>query len=170
MNPPPPSWRTVPPVFRCIGRWVTLVQLVGYTTALIYVWQTTRLVPAGIVAHYRGSEAVEGAMQFPKSFSEMLSITHTHLLAMLVIFVLSGASLALCERVTEGRKRFLIIEPFVALLISFSAMWLMRYAHPRFSILLALSSTIMAVTFYLQSALVLRELGLREVPRQRGER
>lgn len=162
MNPTALSWRTLPPAFRAIGRWATLVQLVGYTTALIYVWQTTRLLPAGIVNHYRGSDAVEGAMQFPKSFSEMLSITHTHMLGMVVIFALSGVFLALCERVPEGRKRFLIIEPFVALMVSFSAMWLMRYADPRFSILLALSSGIMAVTFYLQSALILRELGLRD--------
>lgn len=160
MNHTPVSWRSLPPTFRAIGRWVTIVQLVGYTTALIYVWQTTRLVPAGIVSHYRGSDAVEGAMQFPKSFSEMLSITHTHLLAMLVIFVLSGVSLGLCERPSEGRKRVLIIEPFIALLVSFSAMWLMRYADPRFSILLAFSSGIMAATFFLQSALILRELGL----------
>lgn len=168
MTPAQPSWRTLPPALRALGRWVTFVQLVGYTTSLVYVWQTTRLLPAGIADHYRGSEAADGAMQFPKSFSQMLSITHTHMLAMAVIFVLSGASLALCERVPEGRKRFLIVEPFVALLVSFSAMWLMRYADPRFSILLALSSTLMALTFYLQCALVLRELGLREGPGRPG--
>lgn len=158
------SWRTLPAGLRSLGRWVTIVQAVGYTTALVYVWQTTRLVPAGIVDHYRGSEAAEGAMQFPKSFAQMLALTHTHLLSMAVIFVLSGISVALCERVPEGRKRFLIVEPFVALLVSFSAMWLMRYADPRFSILLALSSAIMAATFYVQCALVLRELGWREAP------
>lgn len=136
----------------------------------MYVWRTTRLVPAGIVDHYRGSENAAGAMQFPKSFSEMLSITHTHLLAMVMILLLSGVSLALCERLPEGRKRFLIIEPFVALLVSFSAMWLMRYADPRFSILLALSSGIMAVTFYLQCGLVLREIGLSDGPTAQGGR
>lgn len=107
-------------------------------------------------------------MNSPKSFSEMLSITHTHLLAMVVIFVLSGVSLELCERVPEGRKRLLIVEPFVALLVSFGAMWLMRYADPRFSILLALSSGVMAATFYLQSVLVLRERGFRDQPEAPG--
>jgi len=169
VNPVPPSWSTLPSSFRALGRWVTLVQMVGYTTSLVYVWQTTRLLPAGIADHYRGSETAEGAMQFPKSFSQMLAITHTHMLSMAVIFVLSGVSLALCERVPEGRKRFLIVEPFVALLVSFSAMWLMRYADPRFSILLALSSTLMALTFYLQCALVLRELGLRARPGKPGK-
>jgi hypothetical protein len=52
-----------------------------------------------------------------------------------------------------------VVEPFVALLVSFSSMWLMRYVDPRFSWLLALSSGLMAATFYLQSFFVLRELG-----------
>ena len=163
MNPSTfPTWRTLPPALRGLGRWLTLVQIVGYTTALVFVRQTTRLTPAGIVAHYRGSDTTEGAMQFPKSFTEMLTITHTHLLSMAVLFALSGVGLALCERVSERWKRWLAVEPFVALLVSFISMWLMRYVNPRFSTLLALSSGLMALTFYLQAALVLRELGWRE--------
>lgn len=156
------TWRTLPPALRSLGRWLTLVQLVGYSTSLIYVWWTTRLTPVGIADHYRGNEAAEGAMQFPKSFAEMLTVTHTHLLAMAAIFVLSGVGVALCERVADRWKRLLVAEPFVALLVSFGAMWLMRYADARFSYLLALSSGVMALTFYLQSFLVLRELGWDE--------
>jgi hypothetical protein len=157
-----PTWRTLPPVIRGIGRWLTVVQLVGYTTALVFVRSTTGMSPTGIAEHYRGSENVDGAMQFPKSFAEMLVITHTHLLGMAALFVLSGVGLALCERVSERWKHLLCIEPFVALLVSFTAMWLMRYLDPRFSLLLALSSGLMAVTFYAQSILVFRELGWRE--------
>ena len=156
------SWRSLPASVRAMGRWVTVVQLVGYTTSLIYVRHTTGLTPAGIADHYRGAERAEGAMQFPKSFAEMLTITHTHLLAMTAIFVVSGLALALCDGVSERWKRFLVAEPFVALLVSFGSMWLMRYLHPAFAALLAISSGLMAVTFYLQSLLVLRELGLRE--------
>jgi len=58
----------------------------------------------------------------------------------------------------------LIVEPFVALLVSFSAMWLMRYVDARFSWLLAASSAIMAATFYVQSFFILRELGRPAVP------
>ena len=97
-------------------------------------------------------------MQFPKSFAEMLTITHTHLLSMAVIFVITGIGVALCERIGERWKRFLVAEPFVTLLVSFSAMWLMRYADPRFSWLLEASSSVLAVTFYVQSYLILREL------------
>jgi hypothetical protein len=37
-------------------------------------------------------------------------------------------------------------------------MWLMRYADPRFAWLLEASSALLAVTFYAQSYLILREV------------
>jgi hypothetical protein len=146
---------------RTLGRWVTVVQLVGYTTSLVFVWHTTRLVPSSVDARYRGAAVdslASGAMQFPKSFGEMLTITHTHLLGMAVIFVLTGIGIALCTRPSERWRRFLIAEPFCALLVSFSAMWLMRYVDGRFAWLLEASSAILALTFYVQSFLILRDL------------
>jgi hypothetical protein len=153
----------MPPSIRALGRWITIVQLVGYTTSLLFIHHTTDMTPGGVAARYRGSdvEATDAAMQFPKSFAEMMTITHTHLFSMAVIFVLSGLALALCSRPSERWRRLLIVEPFVALLVSFSAMWLMRYVDPRFSWLLGLSSAIMAVTFYVQSFFILRELMTR---------
>jgi hypothetical protein len=148
---------------RTLARWVAIVQVVGYTTSLVFVWRTTHLVPSGVAARYRGADpeaAPPGApLQFPKSFSEMLTITHTHLLSMAVIFTLTGVGVALCARLSERWKRLLIAEPLVALLVSFSAMWLMRYVDARFGWLLEASSALLAVTFYLQSYFVLRELG-----------
>ena len=155
------TWRGIPAPLRTLARWVTIVQVVGYTTSLVFVWHTTRLVPPGVATRYRGAdpEATQAAMQFPKSFAEMLTITHTHLLSMAVIFLLTGFGVALCARLSERWKRWLIAEPFVALLVSFSAMWLMRYVDARFAWLLEASSAVLAVTFYLQSYLILRELG-----------
>ena len=154
------TWKDVPAPVRTLGRWVAIVQLVGYTTSLVFVWHTTRLVPPGVAARYRGAnpETTESAMQFPKSFAEMLTITHTHLLSMAVIFVLTGLGVALCASVSDRWKRVLIAEPFGALLVSFSAMWLMRYVAPGFSWLLEASSALLAVTFYVQSYLILRDL------------
>jgi hypothetical protein len=156
------TWAALPRSVRTLARWVTIVQLVGYTTSLVFVWHTTRLVPAGVSARYRGEgvdSLADGAMQFPKSFGEMLTITHTHLLSMAVIFMLTGIGIALCARLSERRRRFLIVEPFCALLVSFSAMWLMRYVDRHFAWLLEASSALLAITFYVQSFLILRELG-----------
>ena len=164
------TWRSVPAPLRTLARWVAIVQVVGYTTSLVFVWHTTRLVPPGVASRYRGADplATEGAMQFPKSFTEMLTITHTHLLSMAVIFLLTGLGMALCERPSERWRRRLIAEPFGALLVSFSAMWLMRYVDARFSWLLGASSAVLAATFYVQSYLILRELGRAEKEEQGG--
>ena len=157
-------WRDVPSPIRSLARWLTIAQMVGYTTALLFVLHTTKMVPSGITERYRGSDstAVEGEMQFPKSYAEMLTLTHTHILSMAVIFALSGLGVSLCSRLSPGLRRFLIVEPFVALLVSFSCLWLVRYVDPRFSWLLELSSSIMAITFYVQSFLILTELHLVE--------
>ena len=157
------TWASVPRAVRTLGRWITIVQLVGYTTSLVFVWHTTRLVPAGVATRYRGEGAGldsldSGAMQFPKSFGEMLTITHTHLLGMAVIFVITGLGVALCARVSERWRQFLIAEPFCALLVSFTAMWLMRYVNGHFSWLLEASSALLAITFYVQSFFILREV------------
>ena len=155
------TWATVPSSVRSLARWITIVQLVGYTTSLVFVWHTTRLAPPDVASRYRGAGADSldsGAMQFPKSFGEMLTITHTHLLSMAVIFVITGIGIALCARLSERWRRFLIAEPFGALLVSFSAMWLMRYVDGHFAWLLEASSALLAITFYVQSFLILREL------------
>lgn len=164
MTDAPLSWRRVSSPVRALALWLTIVQVVGYTTSLLFVHHTTGMTPPGVAEHYRGSDstAAEAAMQFPKTYSEMLTITHTHLLSMAAIFAFSGLALALCERPSPPWRRLLIVEPFVALLVSFGSMWLMRYVDAGFSWLLSLSSALMAVTFYVQSYFVLRELaGLR---------
>jgi hypothetical protein len=154
------SFRRAPPGIRLLALWITVVQAVGYTTSLLFVHHTTGMTPVGVAARYRGSDstAAEAAMQFPKSYAEMLTVTHTHLLSMAAIFVFSGLALALCERPSERWRGILIVEPFVALLVSFASMWLMRYVDARFSWLLTLSSFLMALTFYAQTFFVLREL------------
>ena len=155
------TWRRASPVLRALGFWATIVQLVGYTTGLFFIHHTTGMTPPGVADQYRGTDSTavsDAAMKFPKSYSEMLTITHTHLLSMAVIFIVSGLALALCQRPALRWRTILVIEPFVALLVSFSSMWLMRYVDARFSWLLTLSSGVMALTFYVQSFFVLREL------------
>src|SRR5204863_8915967 len=92
------TWRTVPAAARTLGRWITIVQLVGYTTSLLFVWHTTRLVPPGIEARYRGADpqAAEGGggeggvMRFPKSFAGLLTIIDTDRLLPAVSSVACG--------------------------------------------------------------------------------
>jgi hypothetical protein len=154
------GWRDLPAPLRTLARWLTVVQAVGYSISLVFVWHTTHLTPLGVAERYRGSDvaASDATMQFPKSFAEMLTNTHTHLLSMAAIFAFSGACLALSARPSEPWRRLLIAEPFAALLVSFAAMWLMWSVHPAFAWLLVVSSSTMAAAFYAQVFYILRDL------------
>lgn len=156
-----------PGPIRTLVRWVTIVQTVGYTVALLFVRETTHLTPSGVADRYRGTDPAlaEGSMQFAKSVAEMLTITHTHIMGLAAIFVVSGLSLAWCRRPGERWRRFLLAEPFAAILISFGSMLLMWAVHPAFAWLLIASSSTMAAVFYAQTYWILREVGFRESPK-----
>lgn len=135
----------------------------GYAVALLFVRHTTGMTPAGAAIRYRGADSADtlaavGAMQFPKPPAEMLLSTHTHLLGMTVLFIVSGLCFALCPRPSGRWKRVLIVEPFAATLVSFGAIWLMRFVDARFSWLLFASSLSMAAVFAYQTAVTLHAL------------
>lgn len=152
------------PIERLPARWRALAGLfaanvaLGYTTALLHVWRTTGMRPDGIESRYRGNDADPAAVEisFPKSFEEMLGLTHSHVLGMVVFLALMGA-LTLAARAPASRGRTLLaLEPLVALPISFAGLWLARYVHPSFSCLVSLSSGLAALAFYAQAVVVLR--------------
>ncbi|MEA3245131.1 MAG: hypothetical protein U9Q74_03135 [Gemmatimonadota bacterium] len=161
-----PTWAAMPRTARVLAAWVVIVLAVGYTTSLVFVYHTTGLTPGGAAERYRGTDAVgatggtpaDAPMQFPKPLGEMLLSTHTHVLTMAMIFVITGAGLVLCEWPSERWRRWLIGEPFAAILVSFASIWLMRYVDPRWAWLLFASSTLMAVTFYAQVIIILGAL------------
>lgn len=154
------TWRQVPAPIRSLARWATIVNAAGYAVAIAFVRHTTSLSPAGVASRYRGEDpsAATGAMQFPKPLAEMLLSTHTHLLGMTTLFVISGLCFALCPRPAGRWKAFLLAEPFAATLVSFAAIWLTRFVDARFAWLLFASSTSMALVFAIQTAVTLREL------------
>lgn len=130
----------------------------GYTTALGYVYNTTRMAPQGIVDRFRGNEGDPEAVEiaFAKSFQEMLGLTHSHILAMVVFLFLSGAFTLASRSPGLRLKTFLAVEPLVALPVSFAGLWLAWGVHPGFSWLVSVSSGLAALAFYAQTVVILR--------------
>lgn len=147
----PRSWRLL------VGLFAANLAL-GYTTALGYVWNTTRMAPRGIGERFRGNEGDPEAIEiaFAKSFQEMLGLSHSHILAMVVFLFLLGALTLSARRPGPVWKTFLALEPLVALPISFAGLWLAWGVHPGFSWLVSLSSGLAAAAFYGQVFVVLR--------------
>ena len=74
-----------------------LVLSIGFYSGLLFVNTTTSMQATGIEQNYLGNEQIEDAeiMRFKKSEREMLSIVHSHILSMSMIFFLIGIILYL---------------------------------------------------------------------------
>ncbi len=103
---------------------------------------------------------VTGEIEYQKSLAEMLNIIHTHILSMTFLFSLSGLITLMTASTGTKFRKFVVIEPFIGILVTFAGLWLMRYVHPAFSWLVSLSGLTMAACFAGQFWAVIRELKL----------
>ena len=162
--------RTIPPTLRRLCLAFLLTATVGFTLGVFFVDHTTNSNPSGIAERYRGSESMgvdieqlpaEREIQFEKSASEMLNITHTHILSLGMLFLLVGGIFSLATGIPPALKTFLVIEPFVSLLLTFGGMYLLRYHHPAWGWMIAASGALMTVCFYAMIAISLHQLASR---------
>ncbi|GEM_PF-172064 len=183
-----PLLRNLPKEARLFAVLIMTVLGIGYAHALAYVYQTTRIVPKGIEERYRGTETIQsdtsqavlsseeaedssntaavtpevktitGEIQYQKSLAEMLNIIHTHILTMTFIFALSGFLTLMTDSISTRLRKFVIIEPFIGIIVTFAGLWLMRYVHPAFSWLVSLSGTVMALAFAGQCVALFKEV------------
>ena len=167
--------RNLPPLFKAFAAWTLVILGIGYAHGLLFIMNTTGMSQHGIVERYRGNQqeqpqntsdstgATMGEMKFEKSYPEILTIIHTHIIGMGEMFFISGFIFLFCSIVPRGLKKFLLIEPFAAILTTFGGMWLMWRVHPAFAWLLMISSGSMAVIFYITIIYCLIELRLKPV-------
>lgn len=132
---------------------------IGFYTGLAFVGQTGGTRPAGVETQYLGNEDQEEAeiMVFKKSPREMLTIIHTHVLSMSLIFLLLGMLVWAC-RLPAGLKAFLTIEPFCSLLATFGGIYLVWLGWPGWSYLVVFSGSLMTLTYTVSAAIVLYQL------------
>lgn len=138
---PPVTWAQVPKPFRVLARWITIAQAAGYGVSIAFARQM-----AGRFAGPGGADN-----------HELLLAAHSHLLGMTALFALSGTCYALCSRPREPLKTMAIAAPFAAIMVAFTAVFLMRFS-PAFALLLVAAQLAMAVVFYYQIVVTLREL------------
>ena len=81
---------------RLMTAFFLVVLSIGFFTGIRFVSETDSTSPDGLVEHYNGNEQVEDVMvmKFKKSAQEMLTIVHTHILSMSMLFFLTGFLLA----------------------------------------------------------------------------
>ena len=132
-----------------------IILSIGFFTGLLFVKQTDSTTPAGIEENYLGNEDDEDAhvMKFKKGDREMLTIVHTHILSMALIFFLLGGLVWIAD-FPKKWKLFLTIEPFLSVILTFGGIYLMWKGISWFKYIVIFSGILMTITFVFSSGLV----------------
>jgi len=145
-----------------IGSFI-IVLSIGFYTGLLFVTETSSANPNGIEEQYLGNEADVDAtiMKFKKSDKEMLSIVHSHMLSMSIIFFLIGIILSI-TRLNKKAKLFLMIEPFFSVILTFGGLYLLWKGILWMKYVVMFSGTLMTLTFTLAVVIIVFQLFQKE--------
>jgi len=141
-----------------IGSFLVILSI-GFYTGLLFVSETSSVNPNGIEENYLGNEDVEDAkiMKFKKSPREMLTTVHSHILSMSLIFFLLGLILVV-TKLNINLKLFLIIEPFVSVLLTFGGIYFLWKGIVWLKYLVMFSGTLMTLTFTVSTFIIFSQL------------
>jgi hypothetical protein len=136
-----------------------LILNIGYFGGLAIVDTTTSMSTDGIESHYLGNENDDSIqeMKFKKSKTELLTLVHNHILSMGVLFFLFGLILA-TTNLNSKWKLFLIIEPFISIILTFGGLYLLWLGITWFKFIVMISGLLMTLCFVTGSIIILWQL------------
>ncbi len=136
-----------------------IVLSIGFYTGLLFVNETSSMSSTGIEENYIGNENVEDAqvMKFKKSDREMLSIVHSHILSMSLIFFLMGLILSTTS-LSRPLKLFLMIEPFISVVLTFGGIYILWKGILWMKYVVMFSGTLMTLSFTIAMLIILSQL------------
>lgn len=131
----------------------------GYFVGLRFVNENTNSTVNGIEEHYLGNEADEDAeiMRFKKAEKEIITTVHNHVTSMSLIFLALGGILLLTS-IPKKLKKFLIVEPFISILLTFGGIWLLWSGVLWFKYVVIFSGILLTLTFTSSVILILFQL------------
>ena len=128
---------------------------VGYFTGFKFIKRTTELSSVGIERNYNGNESDESAtkMKFKKSEGEILTTVHTHILSFSLIFFCLGLVLLTVPMSTK-LKNFLLIEPFISIILTFGGIWMLWKDVTWFKYVVMISGTLLTLSLTISVLLI----------------
>lgn len=141
-----------------IGVFIVVLSI-GFFSGLLFVGETSSANPNGIEEQYLGNEHDEDAevMKFKKSDQEMISIVHSHILSMSVIFFLLGLIVSI-TKLQKSLKVFLMVEPLLSVILTFGGLYFMWTGIVWMKYIVMFSGTLMTVSFLLSVLIILKQL------------
>ena len=150
-------------------RWLLFLTVfnitVGTGVGLYYVAQTTHLSPEGTTEQFSGSNTetdFDIPEKYPKPVSELLTTTHNHILSLTLISLILGGIFFFNSTISGSIKSFLILEPFISILLTFGGIWLVRFIQPLFVYVVMLSGILMYSCYFIMAGVILYELGWKK--------
>jgi hypothetical protein len=107
--------------------------LVGLVTIGLFQSVQIGVRLSEVSAYYRGGQT-ETAMTFPKTFSQLLEVTHFHAFIMGVVFLVVG-HLVLTTGLSNHWKGGLLLSAFCGSMGDLAGGWLIRYVSAGFALL-----------------------------------
>lgn len=138
---------------------------IGVAIGLIYVSQTTSMNQKGVVERWKGSQVSENEIpeQYEKSFSEMLMTTHNHIIGFSFIFLQVGIIFYFNSLIKGRIKSFLMIEPFISIVLTFGSIWIVRFYFVQFVYLTFISAVLMYLSLFIMIAVSIYELSKKSI-------
>ncbi|HHT9104998.1 MAG TPA: hypothetical protein ACFYD7_03905 [Candidatus Wujingus californicus] len=139
-------------------------------------YERTGFSPHKTVRYYSGDEdedatisaspeknraRLEEGLFFPKSYRELLEVTHTHIFSIpIVVFILSR--ILAMTHTREGLKIIIYGVSFVGIILNLAAPWLIRYANHHFVVVFTISNIFLILSFGAYIFIPLYEMWLRK--------
>jgi sterol desaturase/sphingolipid hydroxylase (fatty acid hydroxylase superfamily) len=160
--------RNAPKPFKFFLFSFLVVLSIGFFTGLTFVNNTQSSTPKGITENYNGNEMLEDleVIKFKKGAREMLTIIHTHILSISLIFFLLGLLIWGTE-INLFWKSFLTIEPFISVLVTFGGIYFIWLEYTFISHIVMISGILMTLSFTL--GVILIGLALLKPPIQNSK-
>ena len=130
---------------------------VGFSLGVFYVYLNSEFSSSGMVEQYLGNND-EWKPKLPKTLQDLVSHTHEHITMFSIIFLSLGLIFLYNNTIKGFWKRFLILEPFVSIIITFGGFFIIRYVTTSFSYIIMISSLLMYICFYVMLFISLYEL------------
>ncbi|MCL6494611.1 MAG: hypothetical protein K6T54_07505 [Ignavibacterium sp.] len=133
----------------------------GVCIGLGFLYYTTSYSPLRAIERYNGSQASEEfeiVENYPKPISEIFITTHNHIIAFTLIFSVVAIIFYFSSVLKGVWKTFFLVEPFISIVISFGSLWLMRFVNPNFVYLMALSSSLIYLSYFTMLSLITYEI------------
>jgi hypothetical protein len=134
--------------------------LAGYSVGFLNLFARKQITPQSIQYSVRGlpEDMQEQADEIilPKTLKEMIVTTHNHVIVLSIVFLIEG--ILFLSLFHSGVVRWIVIEPFVSLLLTFGSLWLIFFGVSGFSYIAFISGIVMHSIFYIMALSIIYRL------------